>query len=146
MARNKNALTSYFVGPLEDEATLELAKWISTVNDETDETTEDTAFYDGDGTPETDVMTVRKSYSFEGMFDKEDPAQAFIAGWELEVGEARKVAFKQVRTDGTTLEGPATVTAIVVTGGEASDFAPFQCTITWDRKPVVTTPGVTPQG
>lgn len=141
MARKKNALTEYFVGEWTtpaSEAALRLAKWISSVSDDSDESVEDSAFYDGDGTPESDVVSVKKSYSFEGMYDEEDPAMKFIAGLELETGEARKIAFKQKRTDGSTLSGRATVTEIKVTGGEASEYATFSCTIGWDAKPTVT--------
>lgn len=52
MARNKNALRGHFVQkytPGEDEPGtewLELAKYISTIGDDTQEETEDTAFYD----------------------------------------------------------------------------------------------------
>ena len=47
MARFKNALTKYFVGELaEEEANLRLAKWIETVEDDSDEEVEDSAFYD----------------------------------------------------------------------------------------------------
>ncbi|MEH7236754.1 phage tail tube protein [Bacillus sp. JJ1562] len=145
MARKKNALTEYHVAPLpEGEVQPEykrLAKWISTVNDDSDEETEDQGFYDGDGTPETDVISVKKSYAFEGMYDEEDPAMKFIAGLELETGEARKIMFKQIRTNGDTLEGPATVTGIKVTGGEATEYAAFECAISWDKKPVVTKAG-----
>lgn len=143
MARKKNALTEYYVGEWTtpaSEAALRLAKWISSVTDDSDETTEDTAFYDGDGTPESDVVSVKKSYSFEGMYDEDDPAMKFIAGLELETGEARKIAFKQVRTDGTELTGRATVTDIKVTGGDASEYATFSCTIGWDTKPTITPP------
>lgn len=143
MARKKNALTEYYVGEQTtpaSEAALRLAKWISSVTDDSDETTEETAFYDGDGTPESDVVSVKKSYSFEGMYDEDDPAMKFIAGLELETGEARKIAFKQVRTDGTVLTGRATVTEIKVTGGEASEYATFNCTIGWDSKPTITPP------
>lgn len=147
MARQKNALTEYYVGPVGEEATLRLAKWISSVTDDSDETTEEAAFYDGDGTPESDVVSVKKVYSFEGMYDAEDPAMAFIAAMELETGEARKVSFKQVRTDGTVLSGKATVTEPKLTGGDASEFAVFSCTIGWDAKPTVTSPiPETPQG
>lgn len=143
MARKKNALTEYYVGDLTTsagDAKLRLAKWISSVSDDSDESTEETAFYDGDGTPESDVVSVKKSYSFEGMYDEADPAMKFIAGLELETGEARKIAFKQVRTDGSTLTGRATVTEIKVTGGEASEYATFSCVIGWDSKPTVTPP------
>lgn len=142
MARQKNALTKYFVGPVDGEADLRLAKWISSVTDDSDEETEDTGFYDGDGTPETDVLSVKKTYSFEGMFDADDEAMAFIADLEFETGEGRKIAFKQERADGTILEGPATVTDIVVTGGEATEYETFSCAISWDRKPDITQSGI----
>lgn len=142
MARKKNALTEYHVGPWSETTPTynRLAKWISSVTDDSDEQTEDAGYYDGDGTPETDITSVKKSYSFEGMYDETDPAMKFIAGLELEIGEARKVAFKQVRTDGSTLEGKATVSDIKVTGGEATEYATFTCTISWDTKPTVTPP------
>lgn len=142
MARQKNALTEYYVAAPVDGVGepdyLRLAKWISNVTDDADEETEDQGFYDGDGTPETDVISVKKSYSFEGMYDDTDPAMKFIAGLEFEVGEGRKVMFKQVRTNGDVLEGPATVTGIKVTGGEATEYATFECAIAWDTKPTIT--------
>lgn len=145
MARKKNALTEYHVAALtdglEEPDYKRLAKWISTVADDTDEETEDQGFYDGDGTPETDVISIKKSYTFEGMYDEDDPAMKFIAGLEFETGEARKIMFKQVRTNGDVLEGPATVTGIKVTGGEATEYATFECAIAWDKRPEVTKAG-----
>lgn len=143
MARSKNALTEYYVGALVDgeleTATYDrLARWVSSVTDDSEEEVEEQGFYDGDGTPESDVISVKKAYAFEGMFDAEDPAMAFIASLEFETGEGRKIAFKQVRTDGTELEGTATVTNPKVTGGEATEYATFECTIAWDAKPTAT--------
>lgn len=50
MARQKNALTEYYIAEMPADGLepeyLRLAKWISTVTDDTDEETEDTAFYD----------------------------------------------------------------------------------------------------
>lgn len=142
MAREKNALTKYYVGELtEEDATLRLAKWISTVTDDSEEETEETGYYDGDGTPESDVISVRKVYTFEGLYDDEDPAMKFIAGLEFKTGEDRKIWFKQERTNGDVLEGPATVTDIVVTGGEATEYATFSCAISWDKTPTITSNG-----
>ncbi len=143
MARQKNAKTEYYVAPYstgEDEPEYNrLAKWITTVSDDTDEETETQGFYDGDGTPETDVTSVAKRYTFEGMYDDEDPAMKFIAGLEFETGEARKIMFRQVRTNGDTLEGIATVTEPKVTGGEATEYPEFSCAIAWDKKPEIVT-------
>lgn len=141
MARVKNALSEHYVGEYMDaetsEADLRLAKWIREVEDDSDEEVEDEAFYDGDGTLEQDVTSISKGYTFEGMFDAEDPAQKFIADLEFEVGEARKIWYKQVRTDGRTLQGKATVSDIVVMGGPAEEYETFSCRITWDAKPKI---------
>src|SRR5690625_3679189 len=143
MAREKNALTKYYVADIPaDEITdpdyLRLAKWVSNVTDDSDEETEDQGFYSGDGTPQSDVISVKKTYTFEGMYDDSDPAMKFIASKEFETGEGRKIMFKQVRTSGETLEGIATVTDIKVTGGDATEFATFECVISWDEKPTIT--------
>lgn len=144
MARNKNALTKHFVGEYKpeaeadtQEADLRLAKWIREVEDDTDEEVEDEAYYDGDGTLQQDVTSVSKGFTFEGMFDSEDEAQKFIADKEFSIGDDRKIWYKQERTDGRILEGKATVTDIVVTGGAAEEYETFECTITWDNKPKI---------
>lgn len=64
--REKNAKTEYYVGAVPEDGTeevewLRLAKWISSVTDDTEEEVEDMAFYDGDGTPEDDVISVKKN-------------------------------------------------------------------------------------
>ena len=146
MAREKNALTKYYVADIPaDEITdpdyLRLAKWVSNVTDDSDEESEDQGFYDGDGTPETDVISVKKTYTFEGMYDDADPAMKFIASKEFETGEGRKIMMKQERTNGDVLEGPATITDIKVTGGEATEYATFECAISWDKKPDITPGG-----
>jgi len=146
MARKKNALTEYYVGAIPEDGISEpeyfrLPKWISTVNDDSEEETEEQGFYDGDGTPETDVISIKKTYTFEGFFDEDDPAHQFIAGLEFETGENRKIMFKQVRTNGDVLEGPATISEIKVTGGEATEYATLECTIAWDKKPEITPDG-----
>ena len=143
MARKKNALTEHYIAPMPENGQepdyLRIARWISNVEPSAEEETEETAYYDGDGTPETDVISVRMTWSFEGMYDDEDPAHKFIRSLEFETGEGRKVMYKQVRQDGTVLEGPATVTEPITTGGEASAYEQFSFTIAWDRKPDITT-------
>lgn len=143
MSRLKNALRGHFIGAVsaddptkEPTAWLELAKWISSVGDETDEQTDDTGFYDGDGTPETTVTGVSGAYSFEGFFDGEDPAQALIAGMKYKIGDDRKVWHKVVNADGKKqYVGIATVSDIVAGGGEATDYEEFSCTITYNQIP-----------
>ncbi|GAF65230.1 phage tail tube protein [Alkalihalobacillus trypoxylicola] len=141
MARIKNALTSYFVAPVTGEGEveyMELAKWISSVTDASEENSEETGFYDGDGNPTTDVLSRTEKYTFEGVYDDEDPAMKFIAGLKREVGEGRKIMFKVVETNGDVVEGPATVTVPITSGGEATEYATFSCTIAYNQKPELT--------
>ena len=145
MARKKNALTEHYIAPMPENGQepdyLRVARWISNVEPSPEEETEDQAYYDGDGTPETDVISVKTTWAFEGMYDDEDPAHQFLRTLEFETGEGRKVMYKQVRQDGKTLEGRATITEVVTTGGEASAHEPLSFTIAWDRKPEITTDG-----
>lgn len=143
MARLKNALRGHFlqeyvpgVEAPDEDGWLELAKWISSIGDDTQEATEDQAFYDGDGTPETDVVSVAEAYTPEGFFDPEDPAQALIAGLKHKTGEGRKVWHKVVRSDGKKeWVGRATVSAIVAGAGDASAYETFSCNIRYDSIP-----------
>lgn len=142
MARNKNALRGHFIQaytPGEEEPGtewLELAKYISTIGDDTQEETEDTAFYDGDGTPESDVISVAGAYTPEGQFDSEDPAQALIASMKYKTGDGRKIWHRVVSADEKKeWVGRATVSAIVAGAGDASAYETFSCNIRFDRLP-----------
>jgi hypothetical protein len=143
MARNKNALRGHFVAaydPLtpdtEPTEWLELAKYISTISDDTEEETDSTGYYDGDGTPETDIISVAGAYTAEGFYDPEDPAQALIAGLKYKTGEGRKIWHRVVSADGAKeWVGRATVSAIVAGSGDASAYETFSCTIRFDRIP-----------
>ncbi|AAU85093.1 major tail protein [Bacillus phage BCASJ1c] len=142
MARLKNAERQHFVQAYEPgqdepgEDWLELAKYISTIGDDTNEETEDEAFYDGDGTPETTVISVAQGYTPEGYYDPEDPAQALIAGLKYKTGDGRKIWHRVVRSDGKKeWVGRATVSSIVAGAGDASAYETFSCNIRFDRIP-----------
>ncbi|WP_342538446.1 phage tail protein [Sporosarcina sp. FSL K6-1540] len=143
MGRKKNALRGHFVQayvpgvntPVEDDW-LELAKLISAINDDTQEETEDTAWYDGDGTPETSVTSVAGAYSVEGQYDPSDEAQELIAEMKYKTGEGRKVWHRVVASSGTKeWVGRATVTGIVAGSGDASAYEEFSCNIRFDSIP-----------
>lgn len=145
MARQKNALRKHFIAPFnpanpttepEKQAFKLLAKYIKTVNDETDEDTDDVAWYDGDGTPEEQVNSVKPGYSFEGDFDVEDEAQALIAGLKYKVGDARKVWFKVVSADNKKQwTAVANVSGIKTGEGDANEYEKFEVTIKWITLP-----------
>lgn len=142
MARLKNALRGHFVQEYTSgqdepgEEWLELAKYISSIGDDTQEETEDQAFYDGDGTPESDIISVAGAYSVEGFYDSEDPAQALIESLKYKTGVGRKIWHRVVSADGKKeWVGRATVSAIVAGAGDASAYETFSCNIRFDTLP-----------
>lgn len=143
MPKMKNALRKHYVAPWTSdkvEPGTDAWKWladgVTTAEVENDEETDDTAYYDGDGSKKTTVVSVKHGYSFEGDYIREDEAQKIIADMRFKVGDGRNVWFKVVESDGKTqYVGLATVSDIGIGGGEASDFEGFKATISWDSAP-----------
>lgn len=143
MARLKNALRVHEIGVFdptkpttEPTVWLKLAKYIETVNDESDEDTDDTGYYDGDGTPEETVLSVVGGFSFEGLYDAEDKAQALIASMKYKNGDARRVWFRVTSADKKkTWTEVANVSEIKAGDGDATEYEAFECTIKWIRQP-----------
>ena len=146
MARQKNALRGHFIAPVTDPKTepdktayKELAKWIEEVEDDTDEATTSVAYYDGDGTEETTVTSVKGSYTFKGTYDKEDEAMALIAGLKYKLGNERLVWHKVVDSDGKNQHvGIATVSGIKAGSGSAANYEEFSCKISYNSIPKTT--------
>lgn len=140
--RFKNALRKHYIAALpmagQEAAWLPLARFIETITDDSDESTEEIAYYDGDGTPETEVVSVAEKWSAEGTYDHTDPAHALIASLKRETGEGRKIMHKIEYTNGMIATGQATVTDIKAGGGSAAEYEVFSCTIAFDRIPQVT--------
>lgn len=144
MARLKNALRVHEIGifdptkpTTEPTAWLKLAKYIETVNDESDEDTDDTGYYDGDGTPEETVLSVVGGFSFEGLYDAEDPAQALIASMKYKIGDDRRVWFRVTSADKKKKwTQVANVSEIKAGDGDATEYEAFECTIKWIKQPV----------
>lgn len=145
MARYKNALRGHFIAPVTDPKVepeksvyLELAKWIEDIADDTDEATTSVAYYDGDGTEETTVTSVKGSYTFKGTYDKEDPAMKHIAGLKYKLGNERLVWHKIVDADGKNQAvGIATVSDIKAGSGAAAEYEEFSCKISYNSLPKI---------
>nr|DAN42952.1 MAG TPA: tail tube protein [Caudoviricetes sp.] len=145
MARYKNALRGHFIAPVTDpkiepekSTYLELAKWIEDIADDTDEGTTSVAYYDGDGTEETTVTSVKGSYTFKGTYDKEDPAMKHIAGLKYKLGNERLVWHKIVDADGKNQAvGIATVSDIKAGSGAAAEYEEFSCKISYNSLPKI---------
>lgn len=141
MARRKNALRQHLIADYKPDNEkpstgefLELARWITTITESSDETVEDYGDYAGDGTPKEEVAAFKEKYDVEGTYDPEDPAQALIASKKRKLGDDRKVWHKIISADGTkTVVGVATLTAIVAGSGDATEFEDFSCSIAFDE-------------
>ncbi|HFI0449113.1 TPA: phage tail protein [Streptococcus suis] len=147
MVRLKNAKRIHEIAPFDPKnPTVEpeegqwkkLAKYIETIDDESDEDTDDTGYYDGDGNPEETVLSVVGGYSFEGLYDPEDAAQAMIEDMKFKTGDARRVWFRVTSSDGKkTYTQVANVSEIKAGSGDATAYEEFGCTIKWIKEPVI---------
>ena len=113
---------------------------ITSIETDNEDTTDDTAYYDGGGAASEDVTGVSLGYKIEGDRKFGDPAQDFIAGLVYETGEGRKTNYKRIAPDGRTVEGRVTVKDIVAEGGEANDKNNFEATVKFDGLPTVGEP------
>lgn len=150
MARLKNALRKHEIQEWEngeepkEEEWLELANYITDINDSTEEENEDEAFYSGDGTPERTTTSIAEAYDVEGQYDPEDEAHELIAEKKRKLGDGRKIWHRITRADGKKQwTGKATVSEIVAGSGPADEFEEFSCNIRYDAIPEETevTPG-----
>lgn len=142
MARKKNALRGHFIAELDETdktkvptVWLELAKWITEITDDTDEGSEEVGYYDGDGTPTTEIVTIAEKWTVTGTYDATDAAQALVASKKRVLGDARKVWHKIVQTDGKTFAGIATLSEIKAGTGEATTYEEFSCVLNYDQIP-----------
>ena len=141
--RHKNAARQHLVALLDVEAPetvptefLALETYITNIEAANTEETESVAYYHGDGTPEQEVLSLAKGYNVTGERYYGDPAQDLIAEMEGKLGEGRKLWHKIIRADKEVeFTGIATVSEIVVDGGEAGANEAFSCTITFDKYP-----------
>ena len=141
-ARKKNALREHYVADYKgaDEESgedtkpvagdyLRLAHRVTTVQDDSQDNTEEEGDYSGDGDTEMEVTSVTERWTTSGTYDAENPAQALIASKKRLSGDGRKIWHKVVQTDGKVYEGVATLTDIRAGSGDATAFEEFAATI-----------------
>ncbi len=143
MARTKNALRKHEIALRTDEAMptegfLELAKYIGSITDDTEEEKDEEVYYDGDGTPSNEVISLAEAWTVEGTYDPADPAQKAVADMKRKLGASRNIWHRITYTSGVVVEGPATVNDIVAGGGDAADYDAFSCVLNYTRIPTVT--------
>lgn len=117
-----------------------LSRGITEIAPSPNESTEDKDYYDGYGTPTTDVTSTQIKYDVTGDRCYGDPAQDFIASRALETGDGRKTQFRHTSPNGDTIEGDCTLLNLTPNSGqgEASALGAFTCTIATAGSPKYT--------
>lgn len=140
MGRQKNAdrqhlIADYNGGEVpEDSEFHALAQWITEITDASEEGTEEFGYYDGDGTPQIEVLTYREGYEVTGTYDPTNEAQSLVASKKRTLGTDRYVWHKIISADGNSeVIGVATLSGIVAGAGEATAYEEFKCTITFNE-------------
>ncbi|WP_225418436.1 phage tail tube protein [Lacticaseibacillus daqingensis] len=148
--RKKNAKRKHFIAPYtddtapEEDAWLPLAKDVETIEDDSDEDTDDYGDYAGDGTAQTILNGRKEVWNFSGYYNADDKAQVLLAGMRRETNdEKRKVWHKIVETDGSTVIGVAKAMEIKAGGGDATSYEDFEGHLDYVATPTVTVPDAT---
>lgn len=117
-----------------------LSRGITEIAPSPNESTEDKDYYDGYGTPTTDVTSTQIQYEVTGDRCYGDPAQDFIASRALETGDGRKTQFRHTSPNGDVIEGDCTLLNLTPNSGqgEASALGAFTCTIATAGSPKFT--------
>lgn len=117
-----------------------LSRGITSITPSPNEGTEDKDYYDGYGTPTTDVTSTQIQYEVEGDRCYGDPAQDFISSCALLTGEGRKTDFRHTAANGDIIEGGCTLLNLTPNSGqgEASGLGAFACTIATAGSPKFT--------
>ncbi|GER73438.1 phage tail tube protein [Weizmannia acidilactici] len=124
-----------------DGATFEpLAAGISSVTPSPGDTTDNTAYYDGDGFANTDVTGKNFSIAFSGNRVEGDAAQDYVASKEFAIGDDVKTLLRWTKSDGTVLVAQITMSAITTSGGNANAKQTFSFTANINGLPIVTAP------
>ena len=108
-----------------------LSRGITSIAPSPNESTEDKDYYDGYGTPTTDVTSTQIQYEVEGDRCYGDPAQDYVASCALATGEGRRTQFRHTAANGDVIEGDCTLLNLTPNSGqgEASGLGAFSCTV-----------------
>lgn len=115
-----------------------LAAGISGVTPSGNETSDNTAYYDGVGFTDTDVTGKRITLAFSGHRVVGDTAQDFVASKFLAIGQGLKTLARWTDPDGNKIVSNVTMTAIVPMGGNANAKQTFSFTLSFNGKPIMT--------
>ena len=125
----------------------ELADGIQEATPSQDESSETYEYYGDKGGSNTDITRVTGVYAFTGHRKyATDAAQEFVRDRLNKAGQDRIVFFRHTEPDGRVIQGNATLSGIVHTGGGPNNRGNFEMQVSFNGVPEDTKPDTTPEG
>lgn len=122
----------------EDENMEVLAAGISTITPAAADTTDSTAYWDGEGFTDNEVTGKNITFAISGHRVFGDPAQDYVASHFISIGDALRTVARWTDSEGNVVEAVSTLTAIVPFGGAANAKQTFSFTLSLNGKPKYT--------
>ena len=121
-----------------------LAAGINTITPAAADTTDATAYWDGEGFTDSDVTGKNITFAFSGHRVEGDAAQDYVAAKFLSIGDELRTLARWTAANGDTVTAVATLTSIVPFGGAANAKQTFSFTLALNGKPGYKAADVTP--
>jgi hypothetical protein len=145
MAQPKNAKREHYVAPWDAENPNEIPKpadfhllgaGITSIEDDTDENTDDYSDYAGDGSTASTLTGYGEKWNFSGRNVTDDPAQTLIRKMKRKPTDDERRLWLAIRfTDGTAVVGVAKAMEIKAGSGDSSDYEEFSGHLDYDGVP-----------
>lgn len=126
----------------QDPANIQNAEWlnisqgITSITPASNDTTSANSFWNDKGFQETDVTGKKISIAVKGYRVVGDPAQDFIAGLFLKMGDTCRTLVRWTDQSGHVIIANCTITKVVTMGGNANAYQTFSFEIDLNGKPV----------
>lgn len=121
---------------IEGAAWLILAQGIKSITLSSNDTSSTNSFWNDKGFQETDVTGKKISLAFKGNRVVGDPAQDFIAGKLLQMGDDCRTLVRWTDQSGHVIVANCTITKVVTFGGNANAAQTFSFELDLNGKPV----------
>ena len=123
---------------------LKLAAGITSAVDSHNDSTDDTAYLDGGGYGNSDIIGKQYTLAITGHRIIGNPAQDYIMTLQGEFGDDAKTYVRYTRPNGHRTQAYATASEIVDAGGDANAKTDFSCNFKGCGSPTITQPTSAP--
>lgn len=142
---NNRVLLKVDTTPAASERTyVKLAKGITSAVDSHNDSTDDTAYLDGGGYGNSDVIGKQYTCAVSGHRVIGNPAQDFIVGLQSEFGDDAKTWIQYTKPNGLRITAYVSATEIVDAGGDANAKTEFSVNFKGCGAPTITQPTSAP--